>query len=148
MGMEAMSVLATAMNEALLQSYDGVIRIAPAITAKQNARFTLHATGGFLVSAEIEKGKILWVQVHSKSGGILKMANPWKRIYCKVGQNKPTESTDKLLVLPMQAGQKELFTPDKIGLSDWKLQLIKLLSNKASKTNETGLSSLGLPRIF
>ncbi len=148
MGMEAMSVLATAMNEALLQSYDGVIRVAPAITAKQNARFTLHATGGFVVSAEIENGKILWLHVQNKFGGTLKLANPWKRIYCYIGKSNATESTDNLLVLPMQPGQKALFTPDKIGPSDWKLQLLKLLSNKAYKTNETGLSSLGLPRMF
>jgi hypothetical protein len=40
MGMESMSVLACAMNESLLQSYDGIIRVAPAMT--KGAKCTIH----------------------------------------------------------------------------------------------------------
>lgn len=46
MGMESMSVLACAMNEALFQGHDGVIRVAPA-AGRRTARFTLQAAAGF-----------------------------------------------------------------------------------------------------
>jgi len=36
MSMESMSILATAMNESLLQSYDGILRIFPAFPATKN----------------------------------------------------------------------------------------------------------------
>ena len=68
MGMESMSVLACAMNESLLQSYDGIIRVAPAIKKGQNARFTLHAIDGFVVSAEIKNGKPIYVCIRSQLG--------------------------------------------------------------------------------
>ena len=75
MGMESMSVLACAMNEALLQSHDGVVRVAPA-AGTRDARFTLHATGGFVVSAEIEKGVVRWVSIVSRFGGLCRFEDP------------------------------------------------------------------------
>lgn len=58
MDMEAGAVIAAAINESLLQSHDGVLRIAPAKFTDGKARFTLHAIGGFVVSAEVENGHV------------------------------------------------------------------------------------------
>ena len=68
MGMESMSVLACAMNESLLQSHDGVLRVAPAARSEGHARFTLHAVGGFVVSAELADGRGR-VDCHRKHAG-------------------------------------------------------------------------------
>ncbi|MBE6731497.1 MAG: hypothetical protein E7564_07405 [Ruminococcaceae bacterium] len=54
--MEFLPILASSLNEALLQSYDGIIRILPAMGKKQNAAFTLYAEGGFKVSCENRGG--------------------------------------------------------------------------------------------
>ena len=51
---ETVPVVAKALQEALLQSYDGILRIAPAAPADQSAAFSLYAEGGFRVTAEIK----------------------------------------------------------------------------------------------
>ena len=50
--MEMLPIVASAVNEALLQSYDGVIRILPAIIETENVAFTLYAEGGFRISCQ------------------------------------------------------------------------------------------------
>jgi len=77
MGMESMSILACTVNEALLQSHGGVIRVAPAVKRDQNARFTLHARGGFIVSTEITHGQVLWIHLRSLHGERCVIASPW-----------------------------------------------------------------------
>ncbi|HEY3415607.1 MAG TPA: hypothetical protein VGM23_01870 [Armatimonadota bacterium] len=50
--LEGTGIMATATNEMLLQSYDGVIRVFPAIPDFWQGRFVLKATGAFLVASE------------------------------------------------------------------------------------------------
>ena len=78
MSMEAMSVFATAINESLLQSYDGIIRVFPAFPSDRSGRFTLHAEGGFIVSSEITNGEVQWISVKSLYGNTLKLELPWE----------------------------------------------------------------------
>lgn len=55
---EALPIIATAVNEMLLQSYDGVIRLFPAVEADFDGAFTLRAQGAFIVHARCEEGSI------------------------------------------------------------------------------------------
>lgn len=50
---ETLPILAAATNEMLLQSYDGVIRICPAVKKDANVSFRLFAEGGFVIQAEV-----------------------------------------------------------------------------------------------
>ncbi len=50
---ETLPILAAATNEMLLQSYDGVIRICPAVKRGASVSFRLFAEGGFIIQAEI-----------------------------------------------------------------------------------------------
>jgi alpha-L-fucosidase 2 len=61
---------AQAVHEMLLQSWDGQIRVFPAVPARwQDASFHhLRAEGAFLVSAVRRGGRNVWVQVHSEQG--------------------------------------------------------------------------------
>lgn len=76
---EYMGVHLSAMNESLLQSYDGVIRVFPAMPADDSlqSRFTLLAKGGFLVSSEYAGGAAKYVGVTSQYGGSATFQNPW-----------------------------------------------------------------------
>lgn len=76
---EYMGVHLSAMNESLLQSYDGVIRVFPAMPADDTlqSRFTLLAKGGFLISAEYKNGSTSYVGVNSQNGGSATFQNPW-----------------------------------------------------------------------
>ncbi|WP_256758803.1 DUF5703 domain-containing protein [Cohnella sp. WQ 127256] len=76
---EYMGVNLIAMNESLLQSYDDKIRVFPGLPsdATMNAKFTLLASGGFLVSSEKEAGEIKYVGIRSQFGNSTGIVNPW-----------------------------------------------------------------------
>lgn len=78
-GLETQSIYGAAVNEMLLQSNEGKIRIFPAIPVGWQVAFTLLARGAFLVSAELKKdGMIPGVFIESKKGGNCLLVNPWK----------------------------------------------------------------------
>ena len=67
-----------AVNEMLMQSHEGVIRIFPVWPKAQNARFgNLRAVGAFLVSAELKDGVVGGVAIHSEKGRPCTVQNPW-----------------------------------------------------------------------
>ncbi len=65
------------INECLMQSYDGVIRLFPNWPADKPASFsTLRAAGAFLVSAEFAAGVVQRVEIVSEAGGVLRVMMP------------------------------------------------------------------------
>jgi len=70
--------LPAVINECLLQSYNGVLRLFPNWPRDQAAEFrTLRAVGAFLVSAACANGAVQWVEITSEVGGRLTLINPW-----------------------------------------------------------------------
>ncbi|MCR5264309.1 MAG: hypothetical protein K6D94_10570, partial [Clostridiales bacterium] len=49
-------ILAQGINDSLLQSHEGIIRLFPAVRKDDEVSFTLYAEGGFRVSAELRCG--------------------------------------------------------------------------------------------
>lgn len=66
-------------NENLMQSYNGQIRVAP-VKMQIPARFAnLRAVGGFLVSAEIERGgEVAYIAITSEARQMCKLVKPWE----------------------------------------------------------------------
>ena len=148
MGMEAMGCLTAAMNEALLQSHEGVLRIAPAAAEGRSARFTLHAVGGFAVSAEMVKGKVRWVHVRSTLGGPCRVANPWKRAFVSHNGRVPVCCSDETLECETAPGDVLLLGASAQTLKSWETVGETPAANAAAKTSPGGLSELGLPQLF
>jgi chitodextrinase len=69
----------SAINESLMQSHSGKIRVFPALPSDSSfvGRFTLLAYGGFLVSSEREAGDIKYVGLKSLAGKAATVVNPW-----------------------------------------------------------------------
>ena len=99
---------AHALNTALLQSVppapgkDPVIYLFPAWPEEWDAAYNLAARGAFLVSSSIKKGKIGFVEIHSKVGGECRLSNPWPGKTLKLYRNgkKAEDLTGSLLVIP------------------------------------------------
>lgn len=71
--------LPVVINECLLQSYNGILRLFPNWSSEQDAEFaTLRAVGAFLVSASISGGEVQWVEIESEAGAELRFYNPWE----------------------------------------------------------------------
>lgn len=70
---------AAAIQEMLLQSHTGVIKIFPAVPSDwKDASFSdLRAMGAFLVSAQLRDGKTVKLTVVSEKGGLLRLENPF-----------------------------------------------------------------------
>lgn len=70
---------ASAIQEMLLQSHTGTIRIFPALPEDwKNASFrNMRSMGAFLVSADYKDGHIHQISVYSEKGGSLKILNPF-----------------------------------------------------------------------
>ena len=70
--------LPAVLNECLLQSYDGVIRLFPNTTRLGKASFRdLRAAGAFLVSAAWDGKAVADVAVKSEKGSPARIVNPW-----------------------------------------------------------------------
>ncbi len=70
--------LPVVINECLLQSYNGEIRLFPNWSLDHRAEFhTLRAVGAFLVSAACDKGEVQWVEIESEAGAMLRIIVPW-----------------------------------------------------------------------
>jgi hypothetical protein len=77
-GIETLSAVPMTINEMLLQSYEGVIRIFPNWNRSQNASFSkLRAYGAFVISSSLQKGRIEFVHIQSEKGRTCVMENPW-----------------------------------------------------------------------
>lgn len=76
---EYLGVHLSAMNEALMQSYNDKIRVFPAAPGDSSfvGRFTLLAKDGFLVSSEREAGEVKYVGLRSLYGKQATVVNPW-----------------------------------------------------------------------
>ena len=140
-----MSVLACAVNECLLQSHDGVIRVAPAVQAGHKARFTLHATGGFVVSTEIGGGV---PQVIAENWPAKKTEVPWPT--CDVLRGVLTEGQlgTGIQTLATAPGDLVLLTPTRRMAEGWECVPERPARNAAPKTHRSGHPTLGLPRMF
>jgi len=70
--------LPVVVNECLLQSYTGQLRLLANWPAGSEGQFQdLRAVGAFLVSARWSKGRVEWLRVKAEVGGPLKIINPW-----------------------------------------------------------------------
>lgn len=70
--------LPAVVNECLLQSYSGVVRLFPNWPAGRRAEFrTLRAAGAFLISAAWDGAAVAWVEVTSEAGAPLRLLVPW-----------------------------------------------------------------------
>ena len=76
------------LQEMMLQSWDGVIRVFPAWPKRVEARFaTFAAEGAFLVSASWKEGAVSDLSIQSGKGGRCRLENPWKAKLTVVDDN-------------------------------------------------------------
>ena len=77
-GIENCAGVTACINEMLLQSHEGIIRLFPVWPKQMAARFgRLRAAGAFLVSSELDKAGVTHVIIESEKGRDCTVENPW-----------------------------------------------------------------------
>jgi len=155
---ETMPILCSAMNEMLLQSHEGVIRIFPSVPKEWDVRFDLAAIGGFRVCAERVGGSIRWLAIESHSGGVCRVVNPWpskSTRFCfdvhpegttRVGLAEEVTGSEKALRWETVAGRRYLLAPDETILNNWKVATVTPQARDVPRTLRQ--AKLGRERFF
>jgi len=103
--------LPAVLNECMLQSFTGTIRLFPNTQGLGRARFRdLRAVGAFLLSASYDGKTVSQVTLFSEKGATAKLVNPWPRSQLKVTRakdNQPVAVSVKgeIVQFPTQAGE-------------------------------------------
>jgi hypothetical protein len=74
---EQVGVVADALQEALVQDYDGLIRIAPAIPPGWDFDGSVYVRANTRVDAQVRNGAVATVVVEAGTTDALKIRNPW-----------------------------------------------------------------------
>ena len=100
--LENCSIFACTLNEMVLQSFEGTIRIFPCWDRNTDVRYeNLRADGAFLVSSEIKNGKISYVRIESEKGGKVRIENPYKTAVLEI-DGKALKTEEKFITLDVQ----------------------------------------------
>lgn len=106
--------LPVVVNECLLQSYTGQLRLFPNWPRDKDAAFQdLRAVGAFLVSASQRGGEIEFVRVRAEAGGRLRLINPWPGDVTITRGDRSSTATGSLLEIETTPGETVLFRPAK-----------------------------------
>jgi hypothetical protein len=121
---EAMPIVSAAINEMLVQSHDGVIRVAPAVPETWSVRFTLAARGGFLVSAECVDGRMRWIVIESRHGEPCRVEHPWPKepLVCLDARGRKVETraqSGDSIEFSTRAGARYLLVRDEKEFAGW-----------------------------
>ncbi|MBA8794916.1 hypothetical protein FHX74_002544 [Friedmanniella endophytica] len=113
---EGFGTFVTAVQEALQQSLaprpggDPVVRVFPAWPRDHDVRYRLLARGGFLVASAMTGGRIGYVEVESRLGGLLRVRKPWAEPTQVQRDGVPAERLDgpenALLTLDTDSGER------------------------------------------
>jgi hypothetical protein len=145
-----MPIVSCAINEMLLQSHEGAIRVSPAVPPSWHVRFELAAQGGFLVSAEHRDGKVLFVAITSHVGGPCRLVHPWPagRTASVVSQGAqvPPRRTGEILEWDTRAGDRYIIVPDERMLDRWKIVPVSPARRQAPSKLKRAI--LGRDRLF
>ncbi|CAI6022981.1 glycosyl hydrolase family 95 catalytic domain-containing protein [Cohnella sp. JJ-181] len=108
--------LPAVINECLLQSYTGILRLFPNWPADRPASFaTLRAVGGFLVSASLESGRVQRIEVYSEAGQTFRLYNPWNGDAIVQRDGEEDTASGAILELEAPAGSTIRLTPTRDG---------------------------------
>ena len=104
--LEGNFAFASGIQEMLLQSHTGTVRLFPALPKDwKNASFRDFRTdGAFILSANLEKGMVKSVTIQSEKGGTITLLNPFKNAV--FSSNKDFETKGNLLIFNLGINEK------------------------------------------
>ena len=146
---EQIGVLAAALQQALVQDYDGLIRIAPAWPKDWDADATVYILHGSKVHVQFHHGQLAPVSIDAGSAGRIRIRNPWPRQQAEVVEARTRSvvlpaTSEAVLEFPVQAGKSYLVE----SLSEAKTGALPqpVTGIPATTPKSLGSRSIGIPK--
>lgn len=109
-GIEHLTMVPATINEMLMQSYEGVIRLFPCWNKKSDASFTnLRADGAFLVSAELKNEKISSIKIKSLKSRTCNVENINIKAIIRESDKKEVEFKKKGNIISFETQENETY---------------------------------------
>ena len=146
---EPMGVISTALNESLLQSHAGGVRVFP---AAGDGLFRLHAEGDFMIVSEKRDGQVLFVSVESRRGGLFRLVSPFSGAECVRSGGKEIlsetreQNGERLILFPTEPGRIYLVFSRALHVDGSYPTRVPTEVNRSPKA--FGSRMIGIPRDF
>jgi hypothetical protein len=142
---EQIGVVTTAVNEALVQGFDGLIRIAPAWPTAWSASGTVYVQGRSKVDVQFQNGAVVFAVLEAGTTGTFNVRNPWSGTQASVADDTgaqvvaPTSGTT--LAISAQQGRAYLIKRS----SDPVPSLVAVTGSAATAVKTLGSRTIGVP---
>lgn len=113
-GLEQCCCVPAGINEMLLQTHDGVMRLFPVWPNGKPARFgRLRTHGAFLISSAWRDGQVLWLVIESEKGRECKLLNPWpdRTLALRRNGREAETLTGEIIRFKTQVGERIAIQP-------------------------------------
>lgn len=141
-------VLTTGLQEALVQSYDGIVHVAPAWPRDWDVAGSVQIEGGHRISTEVHDGVPSVVGIQAGSRDTLKLRNPWPgqqvRVVDSRGQVVVGETSADVVTLPTAPGTS--YTLERVDVPLSSFTFAPLTGQPASAVKTVGNRVLGITR--
>lgn len=146
---EQEGVGATALQEALVQDYDGLIRIAPAIPPGWDIDGSVWVRGRTKVDVQVRHGAPATIAIEAGTTEELRVRNPWPGQPAEIvaavsGAKVKSEVVGQILTFPAVAGTAYLV--ENLGTSHQPLHFQKVSGTPATTIKKLGPVQIGLAR--
>lgn len=142
-------VIAVALHEALVQSYDGLVRVAPAWPAQWSADAALQIEGGHRLSTRIRGGRPLLVGLEAGSSGTVRVRNPWpgeevRVVDGRTGRGRPVvgPSAAEVVEIPVVDGRSYLLERAEHPYPSFGFEPVR--GHAATEVKELGARTIGV----
>jgi hypothetical protein len=143
------AVVATALQDALVQDYDGLLRIAPAWPANWNVEGTVYIQHQSKVDVQIRDGAPVTVAIRAGGSAPIELRNPWPGQQIQVVDGAATgrvivpPTTAATLTIPARAGASYLVEPTAHPTTA--LPFAPVGGTPATTYRQLGAATIGLP---
>ncbi|WP_329001829.1 hypothetical protein OHA18_02295 [Kribbella sp. NBC_00709] len=141
-------VVTTGLQEALVQSYDGVVRVAPAWPKDWDVSGSVQIEGGHRISTEVHDGVPNVVGIQAGSRDTLKVANPWPgqsiRVLDSHGRTVVASTKADVVMLATTAGAS--YTVERVAVPLSSFDFAPLTGQPAGAVKTLGNRVLGITR--
>ncbi|MFI0938166.1 fascin domain-containing protein [Streptomyces sp. NPDC021020] len=144
---EQISGVATALNEALVQDYDGLLRIAPAWPSGWDVSGTVSVQGNTKVDVQVQGGTPVTVAIQAGSSQTMRVRSPWPGQAVQVvngssGAVVVSSTTAGTINVPVSSGQSYLV--ERTGTPTSSLPYAQVGGSPATAAKHLGNVQIGL----